>query len=101
MKKRFSLLLLIVLSATIFHASAQITVTRLNPTTAEVRQQANDQVLTLDFYGPNIVRLFLDPNGGAVRNPEATPPAQILVNQPRRNPGDLTVEDKYLNVINW
>ena len=68
---------------------AEITVKKLNSTTVEVNQDG--QILTLDFYGPNIVRLFLDPQGGIVRNPVAEPPAQILVNQPRRAVGDLTV----------
>jgi len=68
---------------------AEITVKKLNPTTVEVYQDG--QLLTLDFYGPNIVRLFLDPQGGIVRDPVAQPPAQILVDQPRRAVGDLTV----------
>ena len=93
MVKRLSFFLLFVLSVTIFRVTAQVTATRQSPTTAEVRM-TDRQVLTLDFYGPNIVRLFLDPNGGSVRDPEATPPAQILVNQPRRNPGEVTVEDQ-------
>ena len=68
---------------------AEITVKKLNPTTVEVYQDG--QVLTLDFYGPNIVRLFMDPQGGIVRDPVAEPPAQILVDQPRRAVGELTV----------
>ena len=31
------------------------------------------------YYGNNIVRLFHDPLGGDIRNPEANPPAEILV----------------------
>ena len=93
MKKRIFFFLLLVLSVTIFNASGQVTATRLNPTTVELRL-SDGQVLTLDFYGQNIVRLFLDPQGGAVRDPEATPPAQILVNQPRRDVGELTLENQ-------
>ena len=70
---------------------ATVTVKKLNPTTVEVSQ--NGQTLTLDFYGPNIVRLFLDPQGGIVRDPVASPPAQILVDQPRRDVDGVTVEE--------
>ena len=71
--------------------SAAISVTRLNPSAVELRFDGH-QVLTLDFYGPNIVRLFLDPQGGFVRDPVASPPAHILVSHPRRGVGELTVE---------
>ena len=72
-------------------AFAQIAVERLNSTTVEIRH-ADDQRMILDFYGPNIVRIFQDPEGGIVRDPEATPPAQILVDQPRRKVGSLSLE---------
>ena len=91
MKKRAFFFLLFALSMTIFGASAQVTGTRLNPTTVELRQ-LDGNVLTLDFYGQNIVRLFLDPQGGSFRDPEAMPPAQILVSQPRRDVGEMTME---------
>ncbi|MCR4993825.1 MAG: hypothetical protein K6A32_00340 [Bacteroidales bacterium] len=68
---------------------AKVLVKKLNPTIVEVR--VDNQLLTLDFYGPDIVRLFLDPQGGIIRNPEAQPPAQILVDQPRRDVGTLTL----------
>lgn len=58
----------------------------INPTTAEVSLPGGLS-LTVDFYGDNIVRLFCDPKGGIVRNPEAQPPADILVPDARR---DLT-----------
>ena len=93
MLKRSLFCLLLASLATLFTASAAVSVTRLNPTTVEVRAD-DGQMLTLDFYGPNIVRLFQDPQGGIIRNPEAMPPAQILVDQPRRAVGNVTVEDK-------
>ena len=65
-------------------ASAISGVNQLNATTFEVRYQ-NGQVLTIDFYGENIFRLFQDNKGGKVRNPQAQPPAQILVNNPRKS----------------
>ena len=40
--------------------------------------------MTVDFYAPDIFRLFRDDNGGIVRNPEADPHADILVQNPRR-----------------
>ena len=61
---------------------------RMNPTTIELIY-ADQQRATLDFYGENIFRLFQDPQGGIVRNPEAVPPAQILVDQPRKEVGQL------------
>lgn len=65
-------------------ASAISGVNQLNATTFEVRYQ-NGQVLTIDFYGENIFRLFQDNKGGKVRNPQAQPPAQILVDNPRKS----------------
>ncbi len=56
----------------------------LNPTTAQV-VLPEGQRLYLDFYGPNIVRLFQDPQGGILRDPAAKPEAEILVQNPRRS----------------
>ena len=36
---------------------------------------ADGHTLLVDFYGDNIFRLFRDDAGGAVRNPQAQPPA--------------------------
>ncbi len=58
-------------------------VRQLNQQAVEVMDQ-DGQVTTLDFYGPNIVRLFFDPKGGIIRNPQATPPADILAVHPRK-----------------
>lgn len=63
-------------------AGAQ-TLTRMNATTVQATLD-NGQMLYVDFYGPHIFRLFQDPKGGIVRDPEANPPAQILVDNPRR-----------------
>lgn len=65
----------------------------LNPTTVEVLF-SNQQRMMLDFYGENMVRFFQDNAGGIVRDPEAVPPAQILVDRPRLNPGTLQLEDE-------
>ncbi len=46
-----------------------------------------------DFYGDNIVRVFQDPQGGEMRDPVATPEAQILVDNPRRDVTSLTLKE--------
>lgn len=73
---------------TILSVSAQELVS-MEGTAATIRL-ADGKQLTVDFYGPDIVRIFLDPAGGPVRDPEATPPAKILVDNPRKEAGKLT-----------
>lgn len=53
----------------------------------------NGNRMTLDFYGDNIFRLFLDPQGGIIRDPAAKPPANILTEQPRKQAGPLSISD--------
>ncbi len=57
-------------------------VQRINPTTVDIVLN-NEQRMTFDFYGENIFRVFQDINGGILRDPQAKPEAQILVDQPR------------------
>lgn len=64
---------------------------KINPTTVEITYESG-KMLTIDFYGENIFRLFRDDNGGIVRDPSANPPASILVNSARRSP--MTVDLK-------
>lgn len=66
---------------------------RINATTAEVTL-ADGHTMTIDFYGPNIFRLFQDNNGGIIRDPQAKPEAQILTNNPRREVGPLVVANE-------
>ena len=54
---------------------------KVNPTTVDVLF-TNNQRMTIDFYGENIFRIFQDNSGGIIRDPEAKPEAQILVDQP-------------------
>ena len=68
-------------------------VQKINLTTVEVIY-ANGQRMTFDFYGQNIFRVFQDNAGGNIRNPKATPEAQILVDSPRRNAGTIEVKDE-------
>lgn len=74
----------------VVQAKALKSVNRLNPTAFEIKF-ADGNTMTADFYGPNIVRIFMDPQGGILRKPEATPPADILVSEPRRSPGRTAV----------
>lgn len=92
----FKTIIVTLVLATGFSAQAQrsiISVVKLNPTTIELKYSDNRRI-TVDFYGDKIFRLFCDPNGGIVRNPEARPEAKILVDNPRLPVGSLTVEDK-------
>ena len=69
-----------------------IGVRQINPTTVEILF-SNNQRLAMDFYGENIFRLFQDNSGGIIRDPEATPEARILVDNPRIPLSTLNVED--------
>ena len=66
---------------------------QINPTTVDL-VFSNGKRMTFDFYGPNIFRMFQDNQGGIIRDPEAHPEAQILVNQPRKPISVLQIEDK-------
>ena len=54
---------------------------KVNDTTVEVCF-ADSVCRVFDFYGDDIVRVFQDPQGGEMRDPVATPPAYILVENP-------------------
>ncbi|MDL2223803.1 DUF5110 domain-containing protein [Bacteroidales bacterium OttesenSCG-928-M06] len=64
----------------------------VNPTTVEVLL-SNSQRMTFDFYGDNIFRLFQDNAGGIIRDPQAKPEAQMLVDNPRKCISSLDVND--------
>mgnify|MGYP007008331571 CR=1 FL=1 len=65
----------------------------LNPSAVEV-VFSNQQRMTLDFYGENIFRMFQDNQGGIVRDPQASPEAQILVDRPRKEVGELSLTEQ-------
>jgi hypothetical protein len=67
-------------------------VDKINPTTVEVLLSDGHR-MTLDFYGEQIFRLFQDNASGIIRDPQATPPAQILVDNPRRSLSKLEVSE--------
>jgi hypothetical protein len=65
---------------------------KINPTTIEVTLRDLPPRL-LDFHGENVFRLFQDNDGGIVRDPDATPPARILVDAPRAPLSRLLLDD--------
>ena len=76
---------------------------QINPTAVEV-SFSNGQRATLDFYGRNIFRLFRDPAGGILRDPQADPEAHILADDPRGertgiSVGKLTVDDNGQEIV--
>jgi alpha-glucosidase (family GH31 glycosyl hydrolase) len=92
----FSMTFLVVLSS--LQLAAQqinkvVSVKKIAPTTVEV-SLIDNQRMTVDFYGENIFRLFQDNSGGAMRDPEAKPAAQILVKNPRKPVSKLTVKEE-------
>lgn len=60
-----------------------ISVQKLNSTTVEIGL-SNHKHLLFDFYADNIFRLFEDSIGNSLRDPDANPPAKILVDNPRK-----------------
>ncbi|MBR1643981.1 MAG: discoidin domain-containing protein [Bacteroidales bacterium] len=91
MKRSLILLLCCISTASLLAQSAGLKeVRRLNPTTAEAVFD-DGKMLTIDFYGDNIFRIFQDNNGGILRAPQATPPAQILAPHPRVGTSGLTL----------
>lgn len=95
-KLKTTLVLLLSMTASLnLMASSKkiIKVQQINPTTVELID-SNNQRTTIDFYGNNIFRLFEDPKGGILRDPEAKPEAQILVDNPRRAVESIQIEDK-------
>ena len=71
---------------------------KVNGTTVEVIMP-DSMCRVFDFYGDDIVRVFQDPQGGEMRDPVATPPAQILVVNPRRDVTSLTVKESAAKTV--
>ncbi len=92
MKNRlFSVCAAVAAAMGVLPMQAETTVKTLNPTSVEVSFDGDTSPLLVDFYGPNVFRIFQDPAGGIVRAPQATPPARILVDSPRLSPGKVEV----------
>ena len=66
-----------------------VTTAKVDSTTYSVTWNGK-ATLYIDFYGENIVRLYQDPSGAERHDPIATPPAQILVDNARRSPRNIT-----------
>ena len=65
----------------------------INPTTLEILY-SNGTRMSMDFYGENIFRIFQDNQGGIIRDPQATPEAQILVDNPRKTVSQIELNDQ-------
>lgn len=79
------------------HISMQINneitgIKKINATTVEILL-SGDRRMIFDFYCDNIFRVFQDNSGGVLRNPEARPEANILVDNPRKPITKLNVSD--------
>lgn len=96
--KKFLLILMILAFPLWMNAIPIQRVRTINPTTIEI-WFTNNQHYTIDFYGENIFRLFQDNAGGIIRDPKASPEAQILVNNPRKPIGKLNIDEKEDKVI--
>ncbi|MCM1309688.1 MAG: DUF5110 domain-containing protein [Bacteroides sp.] len=98
MRNFYSVLAAVAATLTSVSVQAETTAKALNPTTVEVALDGDSSPLVIDFYSPNIFRVFQDPQGGIVRDPQATPPALILVDSPRVCPGQVTVNKEGGNI---
>ena len=97
MKKKKAKILLAALSLAVGETAfadgkAVSGIRQINPTTVEITY-SDGGVMTVGFYGQNVFRLFRDPKGGIVRDPASNPPARILLNNPRKNAGRLSVNE--------
>lgn len=66
--------------------------TKTGPTTVDLLLDSL-QLIHIEFYGDNIFRVFQDRQGATPHDPEATPPAKILVEQPKKPVSQLSVAD--------
>ena len=73
-------------------------VIQINPTTVEVHY-TNGKQLTIDFYSEHIFRMFQDDVNPIIRFPQATPPANILVSNPRKAVSQLTISKQGDNMV--
>ncbi|MDF2189850.1 TIM-barrel domain-containing protein [Paraflavitalea sp. CAU 1676] len=71
---------------------------KVNSTTVEITYSNRSHML-LDFYGDNIFRLLYDSIGKEFRDPAATPAANILVENPRKQVTALNISDKGTKMI--
>ncbi|MBO4589914.1 MAG: discoidin domain-containing protein [Bacteroidaceae bacterium] len=99
MKRLFVFLMLMPLVVSV---RAQVKeIVKTGDTTVEVHY-ADGQTRVLDFYSLDIVRIFQDPAGGPMRDPQAKPEAKILVDNPRKwnDKFQLKVEGLTVSTLN-
>jgi len=65
---------------------------QVSPTRVDL-QLSENRKMSIDFYGPEIFRIFRDDQGGKIRPPKAQPPAQILVDNPRQEVKNLKLTE--------
>ena len=70
----------------------------ITPTTIKI-ECSDHREMWIDFYGNNIFRLFQDNSGKGLRAPQAEPPAEILVKNPRQPVADLEVDETGNQII--
>ncbi|MCR5130849.1 MAG: discoidin domain-containing protein [Prevotella sp.] len=85
--KRFLFCLLGIATCLVISAADKPTIKRVQQLNRQAVEVIDNEghVTLLDFYGPKIFRMFRDDQGGILRNPEATPPAEILVRDARQD----------------
>lgn len=66
---------------------------KTNETTITFTLSDKNKII-LDFYAPNIFRLFSDQKDSNLRDPDANPPAKILVDNPRKKVENLTLSEE-------
>ena len=90
----------ILLPATAQESTVQVKdIVRCSDTAVEVHY-TDGQKRILDFYGPDLVRIFQDPAGGSMRDPEAHPEARILVENARQSLRQRTAVGKDEQQVN-
>lgn len=72
--------------------------TKLNATTVELKL-SNKQHILVDFYGENIFRMLQDAQDSSFRDPEAQPPAKMLVENPRRAVANVKLTESAMHQI--
>ena len=65
---------------------------KINSTTVEL-SLSNKKHALIDFYGENIFRIFIDNNDKELRDPQANPPANILVTHPRKAVSNIILNE--------
>lgn len=92
MKRIFALFLVSLCLVSNARSQTIENVKKLNSTDVEL-SLSSGQTMIFSFYGDNIFRIFQDNSGGVMREPEAEPAAQILVDNPKKAVSDISVSD--------